>query len=172
MDVLGCSGLSWYCLSTNIWNCTLTSQSQHRLAFPLVIFPRLLRSLSSLPCCLAHPWDKDECRSAAVKTAISKHPQMEPTHKMCGSVWKHTVLGDPQKQILHWSKLVQSRIKIGDWIAQWVGYLVVEAEAGSLFSTQSLQGEEPACVALGKLHSSRMPLEGGNGRPPLSILYL
>ena len=31
---------------------------------------------------------------------------------------------------------------------------------------------EPACVALGKLHSPRAPPEEGNGKPLLRILYL
>ena len=33
-------------------------------------------------------------------------------------------------------------------------------------------GEEPAWVALGQLHRSRVAPEEGNGKPLLSILYL
>ena len=50
--------------------------------------------------------------------------------------------------------------------------LYAEPEVGSLIPRLGLQGEKPACVALGKLPSPRMPPEEGNGQPLLSIFYL
>ena len=46
------------------------------------------------------------------------------------------------------------------------------ARGWEFYSSLSLLGEEPAWLALGQLHSPRVPLEEGDGNALLNRLYL